>query len=101
MRVHILALMIAGVLVPAGSAMAQMVEVPKVLETPGDRGHSAGPMASEVGNRQYRYLMRIETLKEKVAQTKARDGGRITAEHEASLQRELDKLNRVYGMTAG
>jgi hypothetical protein len=103
MRVRVLSLTIAAVLATAGVAAAQtMVEIQKPLDTPGDRGgHSDSPMASEVGNRQYRYLMRIETLKEKVAQTKARDGGQITPEHEAALKRELDRLNHIYGVKAG
>ncbi len=103
MRVHMVALMIAGVLAPAGLAAAQMVEIPKTLETPGDRGRGqgAGPMASEVGNRHYRYLMRVQTLKERAARTAAQDGGQLTPDHAANLQHELDKLNRLYGVKPG
>ena len=103
MRVPVLTLTMAAVLIAGGGAMAQTVEVPVPLVTPGDTGnnHQATGGSNEAGSRQSRYLAKVETLKEKVARTKARDGGQLTPEHEASLKRELDKLNRVYGVTAG
>jgi hypothetical protein len=111
MRVRVLALMIAGLLASAGAAAARVtngiaVNAPPVQSTtnspPGSyRSLPAGFTANEVASRQSRYLMRVETLREKLVQTQARDGGQLTSEHAASLQHELDKLNRIYGVKAG
>jgi hypothetical protein len=45
--------------------------------------------------------MKVETLKEKATRMEAKDGGQLTPEHEASLKREFDKLNRTYGVKPG
>jgi hypothetical protein len=105
MRIRILALTIAAVLASAGAAAAQVTNGTAVNapEAPGQEGSAnqtlVGP--SEAGSRHYRYLMKVETLREKVVETQAKDGGKLTPEHEASLKRELDKLNRTYGVKPG
>jgi hypothetical protein len=51
--------------------------------------------------RQERYWTKLSSLRDKTLRTKAKDGGQLTAEHAASLQHELDQLNRQFGLKAG
>ena len=110
MRIYVLALAAGATLALAGAAAAQtMVEVPMstaaptgsyqgqgAYDGPGSPGRMARGMI--IPDRRYNYLMKVETLREKAVRTEARDGGRLSPEHAASLQHELDKLNRVYGV---
>jgi len=99
MRLQILALSLAGLLASAGAAAAQDSNgYPNQVTIPGDSGnnHQSYP-GPRIPERRYRYLMRLETLRERVIRWKAQDGGQLSAEHAANLQRQLDKLNRIYG----
>ncbi|THD68156.1 hypothetical protein [Phenylobacterium sp.] len=42
------------------------------------------------------YVKQVTALSYRVLETKAEDGGRLTPEHAASLQQELDALNREF-----
>jgi hypothetical protein len=101
MRVRVLALTIAGVLAWAGAAAAQLS--PGVAVNAPDPpqanyvGQSQGGPASEWSSRHQRYLMRLQSLREWLLRLKAKDGGNLSDEHAAILQRQLDKLNRIYG----
>ncbi len=107
MRFRIIMLAIVGLLALAGAAAAQDVNVTTVMNVP-ERPTGPRPMSKwgaeggdEVASRQSRYQKKLDALTAKVAQTKARDGGQLTPEHEASLKRERDNLNRTYGFNPG
>jgi hypothetical protein len=102
MRIRNLALSVAGVLAMAGAASAQNYNGYAVLApaAPGQEsyvGQSQGGPASERTSRHERYLMRLHSLHEWLLKLKAKDGGQLSDEHAAILQRQLDKLNRIYG----
>jgi hypothetical protein len=104
MRIRVLVLMAVGVLILAGAATAQVTNGTAVnAPTPptGSTPSQSSAVGGEAGSRHYRYLQKVEALKDKVARTKAQDGGQLTAEHEASLKGELDRLNRIYGVKPG
>ena len=44
------------------------------------------------------YEGQVLALKARMERLARKDGGHLTAEHQASLQRDLDRLNRDYGM---
>ena len=101
MRERVLALAVAaGLLAQAGSAAAQgdtmMMTAPQMAQ-PHDQWIGQPPLPT----RHERYLMKLASLRDKTLKTKAKDGGQLTPEHAAALQRELDQLNRQFGITAG
>jgi hypothetical protein len=49
-------------------------------------------------SQQERYAEKIAALKAKMMKLTAADGGQLSAEHRASLQKELDSLNRQFGL---
>lgn len=82
----------------AGSAAAQtestaMLEPPPIVGIAANQGHlaTAGEGVIISG-----YDRRLSLLKKKVDQQTRKDGGQLTPEHEASLQKELDDLNQAY-----
>jgi Spy/CpxP family protein refolding chaperone len=98
-RGRILALTVAAGLVQAGAAAAQMM--PMMTNQLPAQAHDqfTGPPA--LPTRHDRYLMKLASLRDKTLKTKAKDGGQLTPEHAASLQQELDRLNKEFGITAG
>jgi hypothetical protein len=58
-------------------------------------------MPPPLPTRQERYRMKILSLRDKTLRMKAKDGGQLTPEHAASLQHELDELNKQFGIKAG
>lgn len=100
MRFRVITPAIVGLLALAGAAAAQ--DIPIADDLLNHAISTSGALqGDEAGSRQARYLKKLQTLTAKVAQTKARDGGQLTPEHEASLKRERDKLNRTYGIKPG
>ena len=102
MRLPVLALAIASVVFTAGGAAAQSVGANGAyMGAPGAPGQDGAVNqstggGSEVGSRHERYLMRLHALHEWLLKLKARDGGQLSDEHAAILQRKLDRLNRIY-----
>jgi hypothetical protein len=47
---------------------------------------------------QQRYAAKIMALKDKMQRLTVQDGGQLTPEHRASLQRELDGVNKSFGI---
>ena len=47
---------------------------------------------------QERYAARIMALKQKMQKLTAQDGGQLSEAHRAALQRELDGVNRSFGI---
>ena len=106
MRFRVISLAIVGLLALAGAAAAQdqvatTVYVPERAYVPDPFSKAGAEGGEQVASRQSRYQKKLETLTAKVALTKARDGGQLTPEHEASLKRERDNLNRTYGFKPG
>jgi hypothetical protein len=96
MRLSVLALMSAAALAQAGGAQAQMMMGQQPAQA---HDQSTGPIAAPL-TKQDRYLIKLSALRDKTIRTKAKDGGRLTPEHAASLQHELDDLNRQFGVPA-
>ncbi|HEX3364451.1 hypothetical protein [Phenylobacterium sp.] len=96
MRLSALALVSAAALAQAGLAQAQgdMMNQPV-------QAHDQQTVMPPLPTKHDRYLMKLAALREKTIKTKARDGGQLTPEHSAALQRELDELNKQFGVGAG
>ena len=70
------------------------------MESPVPQGASNGARqdsgASWIPSEQWWYDWSIANLRDKMLKIQAKDGGQLTPEHAAALQRELDRLNRKY-----
>lgn len=102
MRVCLAALVALGALAQAGAAAAQSDMMPMMNNPMAGMAHGQdiGPTTPMMTKRD-RYLMKLASLRQKTIKTKARDGGQLTPEHATSLQKELDELNKAFGITAG
>lgn len=98
---------LASVLAPAGAAAAQMTGQMGQMGQMGSM-MSSQPSASPAfgggidGARfptaQERYAARIMALKQKMQKMTAQDGGQLSEAHRAALQRELDGVNKSFGI---
>jgi hypothetical protein len=98
MRTFTLALLATAAMGLATSAMAQQTvngpnQQPNIPQGPGN-GDRANYFPDTV---QDRYDVAILLLKKKVDRVTREDGGKLTPEHAAALQSDLDKLNRRFG----
>jgi hypothetical protein len=73
----------------ATGAMAQSLSDAGVAHPPVSRAPGADPRAN--------YDWHVTMLKKKMSRLTRQDGGQLSAAHQASLQKELDDLNRRYG----
>jgi hypothetical protein len=91
--------MAAVFLAAAGAASAQMMS-PMPMSPRPQADTSFGPNTDFPPNptRQQRYMAKIVTLRAKTLKITAADGGQLSPEHRASLQKELDTLNREFGI---
>jgi hypothetical protein len=103
MRLPLLASAVAGLVALAGAAAAQTQDG-IAMNAPSAPGASADYLSQAFGgpardntDRNQRYLIRLRSLHEWMLRLKAKDGGQLSAEHVAMLERQLDKLNRIYG----
>jgi hypothetical protein len=98
MRFSLLALASAALLAQAGAACAQGDMMNQQMQA-----HGQPTLIQPAPTKHDRYLMRLSSLREKTirAKAKAKDGGQLTPEHAAALQRELDELNKQFGVGAG
>ena len=82
-----------------GTARAQMMGsgmmTPMLRTTP---GYASEINPSDYPSPQERYEARIAALKARMQRLTAADGGQLTPEHKASLQKDLDSLNREFGV---
>jgi hypothetical protein len=93
MRTAIFALVLAAGLGAAAAAAAQAPSTPSSMTSPppqNSREYSNGLNFAGPGDG---YDFKMMMLKKKVDRITREDGGRLTPEHQASLQAELDKLN--------
>ena len=90
---------ILGLVLAAGlasSAAAQVLDKPP--PAPVQKGgytftaHGARPLQED----RHIYEMQLLKLKSEMERLTREDGGQLTAEHQASLQKRLDDLNRAY-----
>jgi hypothetical protein len=95
MRTWLVALVAGGVLAQAGGALAQNYSEmsPPAPIAPG-RGPAQDPRLPAIPSP---YVRKLAFLQNKLLVTTSKDGGRLTPEHAAALQRELDALNRQAG----
>lgn len=110
MRLATFSLILAAGFASAGGASAQMGA--GTMGSMGQMGQgqmmSSQPSASATfgagddGARfptaQQRYAARIQALRQKMAKLTREDGGQLSDEHKAGLQRELDGLNKSFGI---
>jgi hypothetical protein len=100
MRTHIPALATGAALALAAPAHAQMGPMSPM-----------GPGGTVPSQNQYQYLpndhslpqgfvKQVTALSYRTLELRAEDGGKLTPEHLASLQRELDQLKRQYHVTS-
>jgi hypothetical protein len=103
MRLAAFSLILTAGLALAGAASAQMMgqmgqgmmmgTMPSANATYGGDLNQPG-----VPTAQQRYAARIMALKQKMAKLTQQDGGQLSDEHKASLQRELDGVNKSFGI---
>ena len=95
----ILSLALAAGLV-ASAAVAQVpiaTEPPPVPERAA--GYDEGRLVGGVEHSD-RYEMRLIALKKKVDRQTREDGGQLTPEHQAGLQKQFDDLNSEFGLAS-
>jgi hypothetical protein len=105
MRLATFSLILAAAAATASAAAAQMMG-----QMSGQMGQmGAGSMMSSAPpnsgidearfpTAQQRYAAKIMALKQKMAKLTQQDGGQLSDAHKASLQRELDGVNKSFGI---
>ncbi|HEY3950967.1 hypothetical protein [Phenylobacterium sp.] len=86
------------VLPAAGAAAAQMMG--PTTPMPSTATYGGGLDFQTAPSPQQRYNQKIIALRDKMQKTARADGGQLTAEHKAALQKELDGINRQFGVKA-
>jgi hypothetical protein len=74
--------------------MGQMMTSQPPVNAPFGTGEDGAVFPST----QQRYAAKIMALKEKMQRLTVQDGGQLSDEHRASLQRELDGVNKSFGI---
>jgi hypothetical protein len=95
MRSWLVTFIAAGALAPATGASAQATY--SVMSPPTPMAQSqpwAGNVEVHPVTLPSPYARKLAFLQNKLLFTKAKDGGHLTPDHAAALQRELDALNR-------
>jgi hypothetical protein len=98
MRTPALVLLAAAAFGSATAAFAQ-VQTPSTMQPPIPEAQGNGQPANNFGatpSREQIYFRHVATLREKMRKLTAEDGGQLTQDHAAALQKELDDLNRLY-----
>ena len=93
MRICVLALATAAAVAAAAPAFAQLATaacIPSGMGSSSSDNSLSGPIVSKF------YVKKVTALSYKILEARAEDGGKLTPEHLASLQQELDQLNRQY-----
>lgn len=99
MRVRRLGIAVMGVLCWGGAAQPQMMGPGMMTPMPrANPGYASEINPADYPSRQERYEARIAALKARMLRLTAADGGQLTPEHRASLQKDLDSLNREFGL---
>jgi hypothetical protein len=101
MRTFTPAILAIAALGLATSALAQQSvngpnQQPNIPPALGD-GHPANYFGA-TPSREELYARRIATLRDKMRKITAEDGGQLTPDHAADLQKALDSLNRQFGV---
>ncbi|HEY0435565.1 MAG TPA: hypothetical protein VGC92_02925 [Phenylobacterium sp.] len=99
MRTLILALAAAAALTVAPAAFAQSVSPTySEMQAPLPQGSGAFVGSDLTDTPADRYDFSVMMLKKKVDRVTREDGGALTPEHASALQKELDTLNRRFGV---
>jgi len=104
MRLPALSLILLALAVGAGPGAARAQMMGSGMMTPMPRtspGYASQLNPADYPSRQERYEARIAALKARMQRLTAADGGQLTPEHQASLQKDLDTLNREFGVKRG
>jgi hypothetical protein len=104
MRTSVLALAVGAGLAVATPVFAASLNL--MSDGLGTRGFSSPPQVVHgIGHpgmiflpAQERYDIRLLALKTKMQRLAVQDGGQLSLKHQASLQRELDGVNRSFGL---
>jgi hypothetical protein len=97
MRICLLALAAGAVLALSAPAFAQGLSPMAPME-PGSEHMGKAAFPQEDQGVPKAYQKKITAFSYKVLEQKAEDGGKLTPEHAAALQHELDRLNQQYGV---
>jgi hypothetical protein len=82
-----------------GQTMGSMGQGQMMSTQPGASApFGGGSDQAKFPTQQERYAGRIMALKQKMQKLTAQDGGQLSDEHKAGLQRELDGLNKSFGI---
>ena len=95
MRLPIFTLALLGL---AGAAQAQMGPMMMTPMPQASAPYGGDFDAARYPSQQERYAAKMAALKAKMLKLTAADGGQLSPEHRASLQKELDSLNRQFGL---
>ena len=100
MRVWLLASVVAVALSPAAGALAQVTYYSEmsppapVAQSVGVFSFSEPPGQVQMAALPDPYVRKLAFLREKLSYLTSKDRGRLSPQHAAELQRELDQLNR-------
>jgi hypothetical protein len=98
MRIRTLALAAGSALALAAPAFAQMGNMAPM--GPSSVNQNRDQYLQEDRSLPQAYVKKVTALSYRTLEIKAEDGGRLTPEHAATLQRELDQLQRQYRVRA-
>jgi hypothetical protein len=98
MRICVLALATCALLALSAPAFAQVALSPLAPMDPGSENMSRAAYPQEDQGAPKAYQKKITAFSYRVLEQKAEDGGKLTPQHAAALQHELDQLNQQYGV---
>jgi hypothetical protein len=95
--ISIVAAIAAGAVATAAAAQSRGTDqVSQYMPPPGQQGSILPTPAEDLANLQQSYDTAIMMLKKKMDRLTREDGGQLSPAHQASLQQELDAVNRRF-----
>ena len=82
----------------AGAAQAQLIPLTMTPNPPANSAYSVPGDGPTFRSPRERYLAQLADLRARSQRMTASDGGALTEQHRERLQKELDRLNRRFGM---
>jgi hypothetical protein len=100
MRIFVLVLATGAALMLAAPVFAQS-SGPGAAQIGPDSGTNNSQYLQEDRSLPQAYVKKVTALSYRTLELRAEDGGKLTPEHRASLQQELDQLKREYRVRTG
>jgi len=94
----VLALLFLTLPLAAGAARAQMNSMMTPMPPANSVTYGGDLNMGQPPTQQQRYNQKLIALREKFVRTTRADGGQLSDEHKAALQKELDAINKQFGI---